>query len=396
MLKAVAKASRRFALAVVAIAVCAAGAAAAPHVPADDSVVLERLPERGDPGLRELKRMRAALAATPGTLEVATLVARRAIDASRATGDPRFLGQAQAALSPWWALPEAPPMVVLLRATIRQSQHDFDGALADLDRLLKANPRAAQARLTRATVLTVVGRFAEAQSDCRQLAAAVVPLVVAGCMAAPSSLSGDAELAYARLIQSLEKPGTDPGPIEWAQTLAAEIAQRHGDAAAAEQHFAAALALDAGDAYLKAAYADFLLDANRPREALALVAAETNNDTLLLRRLLAEQRLPDQRDAFDAHRDEMAARFDAARRRGDSLHRREEARFRLEAENDSRDALALARENWTVQREPADLRILVDAARAANDTATLRLASDWIAETHLDDKAVVAALGGTR
>ncbi len=287
-------------------------------------------------------------------------------------------------------------MVVLLRATIRQSQHDFDGALADLDRLLKANPRAAQARLTRATVLTVVGRFAEAKSDCRQLATLAPPLVIAGCMAAPSSLSGDAALAYTRLIQGLEAPGADPGIVEWAQTLAAEIAQRRGDAVAAEQHFAAALALDANDAYLKAAYADFLLDANRPREALALVAAETNNDTLLLRRLLAEQRLPDQRAAFDIHRDEMAARFDAARRRGDSLHRREEARFRLEAENDSRGALALARENWNVQREPADLRILVDAARATNDAATLRLASDWIAETHLDDKAVVAALAGTR
>jgi tetratricopeptide (TPR) repeat protein len=387
---------RALGAAIIVLTACAASTAAAPYVPTDDAIVLERLPERGDPGLRELKRMRAMLATTPGNLDVAASVARRAIAASRATGDPRFLGQAQAALSPWWTLPEAPPVVVLLRATIRQSQHDFDGALADLDRLLIANPRAAQARLTRATVLTVVGRFAEAQSDCRQLASVAPPLVVAGCVAPPTSLSGGAERAYAGLLQSLESPGTDPGTIEWALTLAAEIAQRRGDAVAAERHFAAALALDPSDAYLKGAYADFLLDSNRPRDVLPLVASDIKNDALLLRLLLAEQQLPDQRDAFAAHRAEMAARFDAARRRGDSLHRREEARFRLAVEGDSRGALTLARDNWSVQREPADLRILIDAARAANDAQTLRLATDWIAKTRLEDKAVVAALAGPR
>ncbi len=378
------------------LTVYAASTAAAPYVPADDGVVLERLPEKGDPGLRELKRMRATLAATPRNLDVATSVARRAIDASRATGDPRFLGQAQAALSPWWTLPDGPSVVVLLRATIKQSQHDFDGAIADLDRLLIANPRAAQARLTRATVLTVVGRFAEAQTDCTQLASMAPPLVVAGCLAPPTSLSGEAERAYVGLVQALDKPGTDVGMIEWALTLAAEIAQRRGDAVAAERHFAAALALDPHDAYLKGAYADFLLDSKRPRDVLPLVASDIKNDALLLRLLLAEQRLPDQRDTFDAHRAEMTARFDAARRRGDSLHRREEARFRLAVEGDSRGALTLARDNWSVQREPADLRILVDAARAANDAPTLRLATDWIAKTRLEDKALVAALAGKR
>ena len=391
-----AMASRMLGMVIIVLAFYAGGTSATPYVPADDAVVLERLPERNDPGLRELKRMRAMLAATPRNLDVAVSVARRAIATSRATGDPRFLGQAQAALSPWWLLPEAPPVVVLLRATIRQSRHDFDGALADLDRLLIANQRGAQARLTRATVLTVVGRFAEAQFDCEQLASVAPPLVVAGCLAPPTSLSGEAERAYTGLVQALERPGTDPGTIEWALTLAAEIAQRRGDAVAAERHFAAALALDPSDAYLKGAYADFLLDSHRPRDVLTLVAGDIKNDALLLRLVLAEQRLPDQRDTFVAHRAEMAARFDAARRRGDNLHRREEARFRLAVEGDTHGALMLARDNWKVQREPADLRILVDAARAANDAPTLRLATDWIAKTRLEDKAVVGAVAEPR
>ena len=381
---------------VLLLALWACAAEAKPYVPQDDALVLERLPEKGDPALRELKRMRAALAGAPRNLDVAAAVARRAIEASRATGDPRFLGQAQAALSPWWGVPEAPPVVVLLRATIRQGQHDFDGALSDLDRLLKANPRAAQARLTRATVLTVVGRHTEAKADCIELASVAAPLIVAGCLAVPTSLSGGAERAYAELLRVLANPGTDTGTIQWALTLAAEIAVRRGDAVAAEQHFRAALALDPHDAYLKGAYADFLLDAKRPLDVPPLLADDVKNDGLLLRLVLAEAQLPERRDAFVAHRAEMAARFDAARQRGDSLHRREEARFRLAIEGDVPGALRLARDNWNVQREPADLRILIDAAKAANDAAALRIVIDWVAATRLEDRAATAALAGSR
>ena len=380
------------ALVAAAVLVFGVGVAAArPYVPTDDAVVLERLPEKGDPTLRDLKRMRALLAATPRNLDVAVVVARRAIEASRATGDPRFLGQAQAALAPWWAAPDAPEAVVLLRATIRQSQHDFDGALADLDRLLKANPRAAQARLTRATVLTVVGRYAEARADCSELATVAAPLIVAGCMAPAASLAGEAQRAYADLMHALQRPGTDAGAVEWVLTLAAEVAARRGDADAAERHFRAARALDADDAYLKGAYADFLLDAGRAADVVPLVGDDLKNDALLLRLVLAEQRLPERAAAFAGHRAEMAARFDAARRRGDSLHRREEARFRLAVEGDAPGALVLARDNWKVQREPADLRVLVDAARATNDAPALQIAADWVARTGLEDASLNAA-----
>jgi tetratricopeptide (TPR) repeat protein len=366
---------------------------AKPYVPDDDAVVLERLPEQANPSLKDLKRMRAALAANPRDLDAAIAVARRAIEAARANGDPRFLGQAQAALTPWWDSKEPPPRVRVLRAAIRQSLHDFDGALEDLDALLKADPRAAQARLIRATVLTVLGRYAAAQDDCRALAKLASPLVVYGCLASPASLSGEAQPAYEALLRALAQPGEDLAVREWTLTLAAEIAERRGRAEDAEAHFRAALAFDPADAYLKGVYADFLLAANRPRDALALIGNDLRNDALLLRVVLAEQRLPDRREGFLAHRAEMVARFEAARLRGDNVHRREEARFRLAVEGDVGGSLALARDNWIVQREPADLRILVAAARAANDATTLRLASDWVVTTRLEDKALAAALG---
>src|SRR5207302_3603088 len=132
---------------------------AAPYVPDNDTIVLERLPEQADPSLKALKRIRAALRANPSNLDVAAPVAKRAIEAARATGDPRFLGQAQAALAPWWTAADLPAQALLLRATLKQSQHDFIGALSDLDRILAIAPADAQARLTRATVLTVIGHY---------------------------------------------------------------------------------------------------------------------------------------------------------------------------------------------------------------------------------------------
>ena len=106
---------------------------------------------------------------------------------------------------------------------------------------------------------------------------------------------------------------------------------------------------------------------------------------------MAEQALPEEGAAFDRHRDDLAARFEAARARGDSLHRREEARFRLAIENDARAALALARENWSVQREPADLRVLREAAHAAGDAAMIRMVDNWMATNRLHDVAFSSA-----
>src|SRR4051812_7234266 len=98
-------------------------ALATPYTPLRDDAVLERLPEKGDPSLAQLKRMRAALAARPGDLGIAVPVARKALDAARELGDPRFLGQAQAALAPWWTGDDVPAAALLLRATLKQSQH---------------------------------------------------------------------------------------------------------------------------------------------------------------------------------------------------------------------------------------------------------------------------------
>lgn len=134
-----------------------------PFTPTSDAVVLERVPATaGDARARERASLRRALADQPGQLDLALRLARLDIEESRALGDPRYLGRAQAALAPWWDAPTPPPGVRLLRATILQGRHEFSAALADLDAVVREDPGDAQAWLTRAVVLGVRGEHAEA------------------------------------------------------------------------------------------------------------------------------------------------------------------------------------------------------------------------------------------
>ena len=378
---------------VTALLAFAPALAAAPYVPADDAAVLETLPEQSDPALSALKRLQRASRAAPNDLDLATRFARNAIQAARSTGDPRYLGQASSALAPWWSAQDAPAPALLLRATIRQSLHDFDGALRDLDRLLERTPGDGQARLTRASVRTAIGRYHDALKDCDALEGQALPIVVAACRADTASRAGRAKEAYAIVVRTLDSGRGDAVVRAWATTTAAEIAQRLGDVEAARTHFRQALALDPASPYTLGAYADFLLDAGQPREAATLLEGRTRNDSLLLRYVLALRELP-AREAFETHRVELAARMEAARLRGDGVHLREEARYALVIERNPAAALKLAHANWNAQREPADLRLLAESARAAGNAAALRVVADWVEATKLEDVRLRALLKG--
>lgn len=373
----------------VGAALAVATASAAPFVPERDSDVLETLPERTDPAVARLRSLRTAALAQSNDLRAVAPFVRAAIETSRAKGDPRYLGQAQAALSPWWNDPDAPSMAILLRATIRQGLHDFAGSIADLDRLIARQPRDLQARLTRSTALTVIGRHREAIADCEAIAPWALPLIAAICRAAPESQAGHARKALDQLHRALNAPShVDPAVAVWGWTLAGEIATRLGDPGAAEAAYQKALGVDPRDAYLLGAYADLLLDAGRVREAVKLLAPHAHHDALLLRLVIAASGIDDERSRHRGWESELAARMDAARRRGDGVHRREEAIYVLAVENDPARAVTLARANFSVQREPVDVRLLATAARAAGDWSALRVAQDWQRATGLEDVAL--------
>jgi thioredoxin-like negative regulator of GroEL len=165
-----------------------------PYVPASDGVVLETLTA-------------SAPARPADSLDEATAVTRAReliTESRRRSGDPRLLGQAKAVLAKWWNEPTPPAEVRLLRATLKQSMHDFEGSLVDLDALVAERPDDGQAWLTRATVLTVVGRYDDALASCAHLTAR--PLEQTVCAAGPRALRGELSQALESL-QSLAGGG---------------------------------------------------------------------------------------------------------------------------------------------------------------------------------------------
>jgi hypothetical protein len=365
----------------------------APFQPSDDAEVLEQLPTARNATARELRALHAELAQSPTRLDLAVRVAKRDIEMSRAESDPRYDGYAEAALAPWWSLAAPPSEVLLLRATLRQSRHEFPAALDDLSRVVAADPRNAQAWLTRAVILEVQGDYTQALSNCLSVARLTGGLVAATCTSAVGSLRGAAERSYADLKSAFARasPTESPSVLLWAATTLAEIAARHGNAAAAEDHFKQAFSIGLRDGYLLSAYADFLLDQHRPREVVSLLRGEERIDPLLLRLALAEHALGIATAA--AHTADLGKRFEIARRRGDTVHLREEARFTLDLLHRPREALPIAEANWRIQREPWDARLLLRAALAADSPAAAQPVREWLQNLRLEDVQLQRLLG---
>jgi tetratricopeptide (TPR) repeat protein len=372
---------------------------AEPYLPRDGNEVLERLRATAfDPVQRELRAARARLAADPTNTALAAQFVRRCIERSRTDADPRYLGRAQAALAPWWNSSAPPVDILVLRATIKQSQHDFTNALTDLDAALRRDSRNAQAWLTRASVLTVLGDYAGARRACLPLAQLAPGLIALTAAANVTCLTGGAERGCGLLSRALEGNSTAaPGEKSWALTTLAEANQRLGRTAEAESDFKNALALGQRDPYLLGAYADLLLDEGRAAEAADLLKDETRADGLLLRLALAEAAAVPVSENCEAHVANLRARFEAGHLRGDFVHQREEARFQLHLLHQPAEALRLAQANWQVQHEPADVRILLESALAAGKPEAAQPAIDFIRSSHLEDaqlKKLVTNLSG--
>lgn len=319
----------------------------------------------------------------PTDPDTAAAEAQRLIEASRREGgDVRLLGQAQAVLLRWWNDEAPPPRVRLLRATIKQSLHDFEGALVDLE-ALAADRTDVQAQLTRATVLTVLARYDEAQAACEALKGQVDTVVVVTCQAPLAAIRGRAPEAAKALTGVLQTTAKDSPLRPWALSVRGEVEWFGGDGAAAAATLREALGLDATDRYSRLLLAEVLSATGRAAEVPALFEGRALTDAELLA-------FVDSGKAPKAAVEELAQRVEAARRRGDGVHRREEARYALAVEQDVARALELAKANYEVQREPADARVLLEAALAARDVAAARPALEWLSRTGFADPRFLA------
>jgi hypothetical protein len=319
------------------------------------------------------------------------------VELGHAEADLRYYGYAQAALAPWWELPDPPSALRLPRALILQARHAFDAALTDLDALVAREPRNAQAWLTRAGVLQAQGRPRLALASCAHLTGLVPALVSTACAAAAAGRLGWGEAALRRLEGVLAEEAADAEPpvLLWVLGIQAELAAGLGHAGVAEAALRAALGLNPRDPRTLAAYADLLLDQGRPGEVRDLLAPRAGALSLRLRLAVAERRLGGADFALGL----AALRSDlqVAGWRGEDLHLREAARAHLELLDDPATALELAARNWSRQREPADARVLLECALAAGAPRAAAPVLAWLADAGVADHrldALVARLEG--
>jgi Tfp pilus assembly protein PilF len=356
-------------------------ALSAPRTPTDTATVIERLPFRaGDRQARALAELRESARQAPDDAGAAVALAQAYFDLALARGDPRYVGYADAVVARFGA--RMTPDLLLVRGSLRQYRHDFGAALADFAAALALDPERAGAHAWRGAIFLVEAQYAHAAQECAALQWLQRPVLHGGCAGLLQAYTGQLAAAQATLQQALAL-SRDDGQRLWLLTRLGEVAAWQGQPAAAEHHYRQALALGQDDGYLLAAWADFLLDQRRPADVAQLLSAWEASDGLLLRLAEAEALL--QRPAAAAHIQALDDRFAAAKLRGDTTHRAEEARFQLRLRKNPTLAVQLAAANYSEQKEPRDLRVLLEAALAAKDGAAAQAGRDGLRSSGFED-----------
>ena len=347
---------------------CLAGivsAAPAIHMPEQTDVVWSGQP--------------VALAATLDTasLTVSEVSARvdHLLTVSLQSGNPRPLGEAQILLS---GLPAAQWTTHLLldQAVLQQRMHDFAAARASLDQLLARQPDHAQALITAFNVAFIQGDQQAARQYCHRYQQQRDGLVSTTCTAMLKAADGDAGQARDMLEQALQHSSferTRQGYL-WALSNLAEL-QQPSDHTSAGRLWALGFYLNPDDLYLRKGYANWLLSQGQYRQVVSLTQQYQQVDALLVLRAIALKNLKAPESA--ALNARISERFDEARQRGPLLHSREYARFLLDVEGRSDDALYWALQTWRKQHSLPDFLLLQRAARVSGQLAALDPITLW-------------------
>jgi tetratricopeptide (TPR) repeat protein len=243
---------------------------------------------------------------------------------------------------------------------------------------LSAKPDLTEAHAWRAAIFLVQADYSKAKAECAALGRLQASTMQAGCLGLALAYNGNLAMGYGELERGLAQ-STNPSNRLWLFTRLAEVAHWQGNLDLAEKNYRNALGLGLKDAYLFAAWSDFLLDQKRPKEVIQLLLPMQASDPLLLRLALAYQQMASPETLAISKK--LEERFNATRFRGDSTHMAEEARFQLYLVKDPRGALKLAQANYTVQKEPRDARILWEAAQAAKMPESASPVKQWLKES---------------
>jgi tetratricopeptide (TPR) repeat protein len=392
-----------------------------PFRPTDPGFVVAELPGRPsrarDGSARQLELSRS-------DPQLAAQLAAALLDQARTSAQPQLYGRAESVLAPWIARPTVPAPLLILEANILQQRHEFGAALELLDRAIGQEPRSSQARLMRANVHIVTGDYERARPDCAWLLGAGEQWTGSVCIA--QVLGSTGQLEHARTLLERLMGGEAAGPsgqgqlgqgqlgqgqlgqgqfgqgqfgqgqfgqgptaevLAWTLSVRADLALRAGALPEAQAMLTQAVALAPASDYTRLALADVLIASNQFAPAVKVLDTSRPSVGVLLRRAIAQSR--NHAGHAPESLEELEERLNVSAQRGERTHLREEARLALEFPHEGADgrhaALALARDNFNVQRETEDIRLFARAVVAARDPAALATLNEWLQHSHYED-----------
>jgi len=305
-------------------------------------------------------------------------------------GDPGWLGRAQAVLSPWWSSRELPAESLFVRALIRQGLHDFQAARLDLKAAIAQDSTRAEFWSWLFAVDLVGSRLPEARASCDQLRRLFGAAEGDACLGLLHLRSGQPRQGQ-QLLDRLAKAAGDPSSAssQWLAFHRGEAYRMLGQPQTARAIWQEALraAEKAGDRAhgLRLALVELLNDQGLHAEALRFNGLLPRSDALLVQAIRSAKglgRLEEARDLTKAFEERLARQ----RARGDLSNERPVVVFWLDVEGRPTEALALARQAWATQREPADAVLLGRAALATGHRASAEEVVAWVDQTGLVDR----------
>lgn len=366
-------------------------------IPSDDSTVIDELPSAVIKLSQQLRQQRQVNVSNR-TAEDLLQEAARSYRIATADSSPRAYGRTLAILRGWPQALEQPPGYHVLMAAVLQHNHEFTLAIEHLDQALAMEPDNAQALLIKAQIGMVTGEHAMARDNCNTLRSLVHPSLHLNCQAQLDGVTGNAAPALAALEQSLDN-GRPPAGANRVELLlsAAVIAHRLGLSDHARQRYLEVLQQTPRNVYALTRFGDLLLETGLAGQLVTLLdayPAESLNTELRI--LLAEalQAIGSSEASARARvlTDTLEQEFSIALMRGEALPHKTYARFSLNLLERPGQALAAAKENWTLQREPSDTLLLARAALAAEDQETLEQVRQWVSNTGLESRQLDSVL----
>ena len=336
---------------------------------------------------QDLKAAEQAWQGDPSNLKLALRFARQAFLLGVTEGDLRWYGSAKAALMPWWTQPSLSAEGHFMRGLVKQGFHDFRGGLADIDAAIALDATDAEFWSWRFALHLLAADMVAARADCDTMARRFEPNEARACQAILDYHTGQAAQAVKALRVLVDAPGFQ-GHLaqDWLRFHLGEALRTAGHYEQAVATWSAHLSKRPRAHSVRLALAELLNDLGRHTEARRWASVPAPTDALLMQQFLASQALKD----ADAPRlaQQVEERMQAQTLRQDALIERPRLLYLIRHGKDLSAGLALAQENWALQKEPPDAVLLIEAALKSDRPQAARPVLDWMEQTRYTDPAL--------